>query len=52
VALSLSEIPMLLAFGLLSDYIGRRKMFLTGMAALALFAVPYFMLGSHSPART
>ena len=45
-ALSLSDIPMILAFGLLSDYIGRRKMFLTGMAVLALFAVPYFMLVS------
>jgi MFS transporter, MHS family, shikimate and dehydroshikimate transport protein len=39
---------MILAFGLLSDYIGRRKMFLTGMAGLALFAVPYFMLVSTS----
>ena len=36
----------LLAFGLLSDYIGRRTMFLIGMAVLALFAVPYFMLVS------
>ena len=45
-ALSLSDIPMILAFGLLSDYVGRRKMFLTGMAGLALFAVPYFMLVS------
>src|SRR6476659_736975 len=47
-ALSLSDIPMILAFGLLSDSIGRRKMFLTGMAGLALFAVPYFMLVSTS----
>ena len=47
-ALSLSDIPMILAFGLLSDYIGRRKMFLTGMAVLALFAIPYFMLVSTS----
>ena len=47
-ALSLSDIPMLLAFGLLSDYIGRRTMFLSGMAVLALFAVPYFMLVSTS----
>jgi MFS family permease len=39
---------MILAFGLLSDYVGRRKMFLTGMAVLALFAVPYFMLVSTS----
>ena len=45
-ALSLSDIPMILAFGLLSDYIGRRKMFLTGMGVLALFAIPYFMLVS------
>jgi MHS family shikimate/dehydroshikimate transporter-like MFS transporter len=43
-ALSLSDIPMILAFGLLSDYIGRRKMFLAGMALLAVFAVPYFLL--------
>jgi MFS family permease len=43
-ALSLSDIPMILASGLLSDYVGRRKMFLTGMAVLALFAIPYFML--------
>jgi MFS family permease len=47
-ALSLSDIPMILAFGLLSDYIGRRKMSLTSMAGLALFAVPYFMLVSTS----
>src|SRR5262249_32741201 len=40
--LSLSDIPMILAFGLLSDYVGRRKIFLTGMAVLALFAIPYF----------
>ena len=39
---------MLLGFGLLSDYVGRRRMFLTGMAGLALFAVPYFMLVSTS----
>ena len=45
-ALSLSDIPMMLALGLLSDYIGRRKLFLTGMAVLALFTVPYFMLVS------
>lgn len=43
-ALSLSDIPMILAFGLLSDYIGRRRMFLAGMGLLALFAIPYFWL--------
>ena len=43
-ALSASDIPMILAFGLLSDYIGRRRMFLVGMGLLALFAVPYFWL--------
>jgi AMP-binding enzyme/Major Facilitator Superfamily len=47
-ALSLSDIPMILGFGLLSDYIGRRKLFLTGMAVLGLFAIPYFMLVSTS----
>jgi metabolite-proton symporter len=47
-ALSLSDIPMILVFGLLSDYIGRRRMFLTGMTVLALFALPYFMLVSTS----
>jgi MFS family permease len=44
--LSLSDVPMILAFGLLSDYVGRRKIFLTGTVALRLFAVPYFMLVS------
>ena len=43
-ALSASDIPMILAFGLLSDYLGRRRMFLAGMGLLALFAVPYFLL--------
>src|SRR6476620_1057949 len=47
-ALSLSDIPMIVGFGLLSDYIGRRKLFLTGMAVLGLFAIPYFMLVSTS----
>ncbi|MBW0106652.1 MHS family MFS transporter [Pseudonocardia sp. KRD-291] len=42
--LSLSDIPMILAFGLLSDRLGRRPLFLAGMGALALFAVPYFWL--------
>ncbi len=43
-ALSASDIPMILAFGLLSDYLGRRRMFLAGMGLLVLFAVPYFLL--------
>jgi MFS transporter, MHS family, shikimate and dehydroshikimate transport protein len=43
-ALSASDIPMIVAFGLLSDHIGRRRMFLTGMTVLALIAVPYIML--------
>jgi MFS transporter, MHS family, shikimate and dehydroshikimate transport protein len=45
-ALSLSDIPMILAFGLASDFIGRRKLFLGGMALLVLFAFPYFFLVS------
>jgi MFS family permease len=45
-ALSASDIPMIVAFGLLSDYVGRRRMYLTGMGVLALFAVPYFALVS------
>jgi MFS transporter, MHS family, shikimate and dehydroshikimate transport protein len=45
-ALSASDIPMILAFGLLSDYVGRRRMYLTGMGVLALFAIPYFALVS------
>ena len=45
-ALSLADIPMILTFGLLSDYVGRRKIFLTGIAVLAFAAVPYFMLVS------
>ena len=47
-ALSLSDIPMILGFGLVSDYIGRRKLFLTGMAVLGIFAIPYFILVSTS----
>ncbi|ALE73914.1 MFS transporter [Pseudonocardia sp. EC080610-09] len=46
--LSLSDIPMILLFGLLSDRLGRRPMFLAGMGCLALFAVPYFWLVSTS----
>jgi len=43
-ALSASDIPLILAFGLLSDRIGRRKLFLGGMGLMVLFAVPYFWL--------
>lgn len=47
--LSFVDIPLMLAFGLLSDYLGRRKMVLGGMAVMAVFAVPYFLLvGSGS----
>ncbi|QUH03488.1 MHS family MFS transporter [Saccharopolyspora erythraea] len=42
--LAFVDIPLMIAFGLLSDRIGRRLMSLGGMAVLALFAVPYFML--------
>jgi len=42
--LSASDIPMILLLGLLSDHVGRRRMFLAGMAVLAVFAVPYFLL--------
>ncbi|GAA0556336.1 MFS transporter [Saccharopolyspora spinosporotrichia] len=42
--LAFVDIPLMIAFGLLSDRIGRRMMSLGGMAVLALFAVPYFML--------
>jgi metabolite-proton symporter len=38
------DIPLMMAFGLLSDRIGRRIMSLGGMAVLALFAVPWIML--------
>ena len=44
-ALSLSDIPMILGFGLLSDYIGRRKLFLTGMAVLGLLCNPLLHAG-------
>jgi MFS transporter, MHS family, shikimate and dehydroshikimate transport protein len=42
--LSASDIPMILLLGLLSDRVGRRPLFLVGMAVLALAAVPYFLL--------
>jgi metabolite-proton symporter len=42
--LSASDIPMILLLGLLSDKVGRRPMFLAGMALLALFSIPYFLL--------
>ncbi|TDD08851.1 MFS transporter [Saccharopolyspora terrae] len=38
------DIPLMMAFGLLSDRMGRRGMSLGGMLALALFAVPWIML--------
>jgi MFS transporter, MHS family, shikimate and dehydroshikimate transport protein len=44
--LSAVDIPMIMAFGLMSDYVGRRKMFLGGMALLAVWAFPYFWLVS------
>jgi MFS transporter, MHS family, shikimate and dehydroshikimate transport protein len=44
--LSAVDIPMILGFGLLSDYVGRRKLFLGGMALLAVAAIPYFWLVS------
>ncbi|MDL5154842.1 MFS transporter [Actinomycetospora termitidis] len=42
--LSASDIPMILLLGLLSDRVGRRPLFLVGMAVLAITAVPYFLL--------
>lgn len=42
--LSASDIPMILLLGLLSDRVGRRPLFLVGMAVLAIAAVPYFLL--------
>ncbi|SFT59969.1 metabolite-proton symporter [Actinopolyspora lacussalsi subsp. righensis] len=42
--LSFVDIPLMLLFGLLSDFFGRRRMVLGGMAVMALIAVPYFML--------
>ncbi|GAB3299190.1 MFS transporter [Parasphingorhabdus pacifica] len=42
--LSFVDIPLMIAFGLLSDRIGRRTMSMTGMLGLAAFAIPYFLL--------
>lgn len=42
--LSAADIPMILLLGLLSDRVGRRPLFLVGMAVLAVAAVPYFLL--------
>ncbi len=44
VLLSVSDLLMILGFGALSDYVGRRPLFLAGMAVLALFAFPYLWL--------
>ncbi|SFS73959.1 MFS transporter [Saccharopolyspora flava] len=38
------DIPLMMAFGVLSDRIGRRGMALGGMLMLAVFAVPWIML--------
>jgi metabolite-proton symporter len=42
--LSFIDIPLMVAFGLLSDHVGRRGMALSAMAVLAAFSVPYFMM--------
>ncbi len=42
--LSASDIPLILLLALLSDRLGRRPLFLAGMALLAVVAVPYFLL--------
>ena len=42
--LSAADIPMILLLGLLSDRVGRRPLFLVGMAVLAVASVPYFLL--------
>ncbi len=42
--LSASDILMILGFGALSDLVGRRPLYLAGMAILALFAFPYLWL--------
>lgn len=45
---SFISIPL---FGYISDVIGRKRMYLIGVAAVALYAVPYFaMLNSRVPA--
>ncbi|MFC5065063.1 MFS transporter [Actinomycetospora atypica] len=44
--LSAADIPMILLLGLLSDRVGRRPLFLVGMAVLAVASVPYFLLVS------
>jgi MFS family permease len=42
--LSAADLLMIVGFGALSDYTGRRPLFLAGMAILALFAFPYLWL--------
>ncbi|KEI44094.1 MFS transporter [Saccharopolyspora rectivirgula] len=42
--LAATDIPLMMAFGLLSDRLGRKKMSLGGMLALMLFAVPWILL--------
>ena len=42
--LSATDLVMIVGFGALSDYTGRRPLFLAGMGILALFAFPYLWL--------
>ena len=42
--LSATDLVMIVGFGALSDYTGRRPLFLAGMGVLALFAFPYLWL--------
>lgn len=42
--LSAVGIALIVAFGALSDRVGRRPLYLAGMSVLALFAFPYFQL--------
>ena len=42
--LSAADLIMIVGFGALSDYTGRRPLFLAGMGVLALFAFPYLWL--------